>query len=656
MSLDPAASPPPRLLVAILNWNTPDLTLRCLAALRQSVDCAWTPCIVDNGSTDASLSLFARLAPDIRVLALPDNRGFATGHAAAVDWARTSGMTLVCLLNSDAVPAPDALQKLVAAWTAHGEGVYAAVPWVWGARGERWANLPEKYLDPLARPRAWRRDRPLQITADWSVQPARVVAAAPGCCVMVPLSLVADWGGMGAEWFLYCEELDWSLRLRARGVRTFLVPAAQVLHAGGGSQRADPRLQAVVHYYRVRNEIVLARRHAGRWTAVQIAVKKGVRALLSAGKAPRTAWAGVCGVLDAWRGRLGRTWIPALPRAHVRQGLRLPLALERLLDRLHESTLRDGIRRQWAGASTLTTKRKPARLLRAFHDHVAKLLIEALRQQPAAISAQLGTLAAAAEPRVWKVDLQIEHTLVRPGGRDSDGALPGAVSLPGDAGGHYLVRLVEAERLAQQDLIVDYSLPNLEHLSRSGQFSALRRRMYAIAPLWYRTDLTREGRDLGCITQFADLRQPRRRQFLEDCLRQGVAVHNVRGIWRESALRRVYRRTALLVNVHQTEHHHTFEELRVLPALANGVIVLSEDVPLRSCVPYHEFIVWAELSELPQRIAEVRSDYAAWHQRLFGDGRLRVLLDELRITNQLRIHAALHGWLAQGTARPIPAS
>ena len=656
MSLSPAAPDVPHLLVAILNWNTPELALRCLSALRRSESCAFTPCIVDNGSTDDSLRLFARLAPDVRVLALPDNRGFAAGHDVAVEWARASGMTLVCLLNSDAVPASDTLQQLVAAWTAHGAGIYAALPWVWGRPGERWANLPEKYLDPLARPRAWRRDRPVRITPDWASQPARVVGAAPGCCLMVPLDLVAAWGGMAAAWFLYCEELDWCLRLRAHGVRTFLVPAAQVLHEGGGSQRADPRLQAVVHYYRVRNEIVLARRHAGRWTAVQIAVKKTARAMVTAFAAPRRAWAGVCGVLDAWRGRLGRTWIPVLPSARLRRGLSPPLWVARLLDRLHEQMRTDGLRTQSAGASALISRRKPARVLRVFHDHVAALLIATLRQQTAAIVAHLGTIPASTAARCWRIDLQVEHILVRPGGRDSGGALPGAVRLPGAADGHYLVRLVDVDRLAQQDLIVDYSRPNLEHLSRSGQYPELRARMCAIAPLWYRTDLAQDGRDLRCITQFADLQQPRRRQFLADCVRRGVAVRNVRGIWREASLERLYRRTAILVNVHQTEHHHTFEELRVLPALAKGVIVLSEDVPLRSCVPYHAYILWADLADLPQRIAEVQADYASWHRRLFGDGSLRVLLDELRISNQLQIQAALPAWLTQGTARPIPAS
>lgn len=650
-------APAPPILVAILNWNTPELALRAVDAVRQSTGCEFRISLIDNGSVDGSVTLFQRLAPDVPCLALAENLGFAGGHAAALAYARTQGFPLVCLLNSDVIVAPDALAALLAAWQQHGTALYAGVPWRW-QRGRRMINLPQKYLRREARPRAWRRDRPVALTADWLAQPPQRVGAVPGSCLLVPLELVERYGFMGTEWFLYCEELDWCLRLREAGVQSVLVTAALVQHVGGGSSQrpGQSELRATIAYYQARNEIVLANRHAGRWTAVQIAGKKLLRAAALMVWSPRQAVSVLQGIRDAARGHMGMTRRPALQVANDRLR-RWPLGLERAMDHLRERLRRGGWVSWAAGGSVLRTQRAAPRCIRAFHDHARTLLQHALIECPVNVQAGLGVPGQhPAATRQWRIELQVEHTLVRPGGRDSAGAEPGPVAVA-DSAERYCVRLVDVERLAAADLILDYSRPNLTHLDLSGHFPQLRARMLAIVPLWYRCSFDAARRDLPLITQFADLGQLRRQHFLDAARQAGLHVENVRGIWSTTGLRRLYRRTRILINVHQTDHHHTFEELRVLPALANGVIVISEDVPLRAQVPYHEYIVWARTDELVHRIAEVQADYAGWQRRIFGDGRLELLLRQLAIESQQQVRAALRTWLStQGTARPMPAS
>ena len=76
--------------------------------------------------------------------------------------------------------------------------------------------------------------------------------------------------------------------------------------------------------------------------------------------------------------------------------------------------------------------------------------------------------------------------------------------------------------------------------------------------------------------------------------------------------------TRILVNVHQTGHHHTLEELRLLPALLSGVVVVSEDVPCRELVPYHEYIVWTDYDSLSSTVARVNREYDAYFAKFFG--------------------------------------
>ena len=88
-----------------------------------------------------------------------------------------------------------------------------------------------------------------------------------------------------------------------------------------------------------------------------------------------------------------------------------------------------------------------------------------------------------------------------------------------------------------------------------------------------------------------------------------------------------------MVNVHQTDHHHTFEELRVLPALLNGVIVISEDVPLKEKIPYSEYIIWVEYDKLSETTLDVYNNYLEYYDKIFKQGNLKEILTNMEINN-----------------------
>lgn len=219
---------------------------------------------------------------------------------------------------------------------------------------------------------------------------------------------------------------------------------------------------------------------------------------------------------------------------------------------------------------------------------------------------------------ILRIDVQPEHTLVRPGGRDSAGAPPGTTPLP-DGSGRYLVRLANEDYLRTLDTVVEYSRPNVVNVRESGRFDELAERTALVAPLLYPPRLDARGRDVAAISLMFDERQPRRRRFLDDARRASLPLRNVRGVFDAAALRRLYDRTQVLVNVHQTGDHHTFEELRALPALLRGVIVISEDVPLRERIPYHRAIVWSPYETLVDTVRDVLARVDDYRAALLGD-------------------------------------
>jgi hypothetical protein len=294
------------------------------------------------------------------------------------------------------------------------------------------------------------------------------------------------------------------------------------------------------------------------------------------------------------------------------------------------------------GESQLVYRREPPPFLREYHDYCIGLFRAALRAQPRSITLLFDAAAAPATPvpPLLRVAFQWEHTLVLPGGRDSGEAVPGRVATQ-DGRQAYLARVARRAELEAADIVVEYSCANVENIQSSGQFAALSRKLLLLAPLLHTLDFRHAGRHRALLTLFADTRQPRRAALLRQARAAQLPLRNVRGIYDRAGLQRLYRGTRVLINAHQTDHHHTLEELRVLPALQSGVIVVSEDVPLRDRVPYHEFIIWAPYEQLLQTAQAVLADFDAMHARIFGDGRLRQVLQDMQQSNSDAVAAML---------------
>lgn len=95
----------------VVNWNTPDLTSRSVAALLEDGADPARVVIVDNGSGDDSAARFSEAFPSCELLALPENIG--CGRAASAG-ARALGGTAYLFVNNDAfVRRPGSLEALV---------------------------------------------------------------------------------------------------------------------------------------------------------------------------------------------------------------------------------------------------------------------------------------------------------------------------------------------------------------------------------------------------------------------------------------------------------------------------------------------------------------------------------------------------------------
>jgi hypothetical protein len=238
--------------------------------------------------------------------------------------------------------------------------------------------------------------------------------------------------------------------------------------------------------------------------------------------------------------------------------------------------------------------------------------------------------------RTIRIEFNPEHTLVEPGGRDSSGSILGNVmstkNIP------YLVRIDRFNELMKGDIVIDYSNTNICNVQHSGVYNYLANKMVYVSPSIYELHFTKENRHIDILTTFISTEQPRRANLISNL--SGLPHINRNNCFGKEDLRELYKNTKILINIHQTDHHHTFEELRTLPALECGVIVISEISPLRNLIPYHDYIIWETYEGIVNRVKDVIENYNQYHERIFNTPKV-VKLESLHDLNVERLRSQL---------------
>jgi GT2 family glycosyltransferase len=283
------------LVAVVLSWNGGDDTLAALASL-QGIE---TIC-VDNGSTDGSDRLVEERFPDVELLRMGANLGFAGGNNAGIRRALERGADWVLLMNNDAVAEPGLADALARAATTRPDAGLLACK-VMTADG-----AAVQYAGARFRGRVGYSGR--SFTDD--VPGLRDVDRADGAAMAVSRSAADAAGLLDEQLFAYVEDVEWSLRVRRAGFAVVLVPDAVVRHKGSAATGGRGSTENL--YYDTRNTIVVSERHAP--------LPRGLRALrrgaivgahlaqaVSHPSRIRAARAVLTGWRDARAGRLGHS-------------------------------------------------------------------------------------------------------------------------------------------------------------------------------------------------------------------------------------------------------------------------------------------------------------------------------------------------------------
>ncbi len=240
------------LAVVIVTWNVRNLVLAALRTLQADLE-AYGPTaetwVVDNASADGTVEAIRVQFPQVKVIASTVNLGFAGGNNLGM---RTIGFGVdapvdslphaVFLLNPDTLIQPHAVRTLYDALMAD--------PQV-GIVGARLA-----YEDGSFQHSAFHFPGVIQACYDLFPLPARFyetplngryprylyngdapfpVEQVLGATMMIRQEVIRQTGMFDEQFFMYCEEIDWCMRVRRAGWDIRCVPTAQITHLAGKS-------------------------------------------------------------------------------------------------------------------------------------------------------------------------------------------------------------------------------------------------------------------------------------------------------------------------------------------------------------------------------------------------------------------------------------
>ena len=233
-----------RLSVVIPNWNGKDFLETCLNALRRQKAADIEVILVDNASADDSQAYVKAEYPEVRLIELPENRGFTGACNTGIETASTE---FIALLNNDTEVEEHWVAEVIAAFDARPDvGIVASKMLLFDAR-DRFHTAGDFFTsDGRAGNRgAWQTDRGQYDSGEY-------VFSACGGSAAYRRSMLDEIGSLDDDFFFLLEDIDIAWRAQLAGYKVWYTPSAVVYHhlsaTGGG---------ATASYYDGRNGIWL---------------------------------------------------------------------------------------------------------------------------------------------------------------------------------------------------------------------------------------------------------------------------------------------------------------------------------------------------------------------------------------------------------------
>jgi hypothetical protein len=242
----------------ILNYNGWEDTLACLDSIALCQDKPHIV-VVDNASTDESVVKLRSAYPDVDLLIAPVNAGFAAGNNLGIRRALRLGVKVIHILNNDTIVDPSLFARAYRAAVGQnkiiGAKIYYARGYEYHMKDKNRGNVLWYAGGDFDAQNGIGVHRGIDEIDRGQYDHAEAVPFMTGCYLAIPRGVVQKLGFFDERFFLYLEDLEYSLRARQKGIILWYQPSLVLYHKNGGSATAG---SPFVDYYMTRNRFLLA--------------------------------------------------------------------------------------------------------------------------------------------------------------------------------------------------------------------------------------------------------------------------------------------------------------------------------------------------------------------------------------------------------------
>lgn len=233
----------PLIYIVLLNYKGYTDTTACINSLRQIDYSNYKIIVVDNLSQDGSYEKLKAENGDCVVILAPENNGFSAGNNLGIHYALDNGADYVLMLNNDTEVKTDFLSRMV------------------DVADENTVVTPSIYF--YSEPHdIWYADGRINFNrctvSNGLDAESKYCNYASGCCLLMSRKILETVGDWAEEYFMYYEDMDYSLRIAQAGFKIFYEKNAVVYHKVGRTAGRDSKLSI---YYNVRNRFYVIKKY-----------------------------------------------------------------------------------------------------------------------------------------------------------------------------------------------------------------------------------------------------------------------------------------------------------------------------------------------------------------------------------------------------------
>ncbi len=282
-----------RIAVILVNYRNREDTLACIRSLEGTDHGSLALYIVDNASGEGSAEAiqgYLDASPlASHLLPLSGNLGYAGGVNAGMRKAIESGADFLLIMNNDVRVGEDFGPKLLQACETH-PGTVLAGSVLGEATGE-----PAHNVGRISR-------YTLRIDYYFRDLEKRPIDFVSGCLMLIPKDVVARAGYFDERYFMYCEDLEYCLRLRRMRIPIVYVPQIRIWHKINSTV---DKAGFAKEYYLIRNQTHISMTQGGWGQRILFGISLGITILLKA-RHPKLFLEFNRAVRDAVFNRLGK--------------------------------------------------------------------------------------------------------------------------------------------------------------------------------------------------------------------------------------------------------------------------------------------------------------------------------------------------------------